>query len=59
MCPKIYSAYLVYSKAEKKKHSDEEKKKMQKKSTFENDSDGNIPEGISKLNNIIFYDDTD
>ena len=36
-------------KAEKKHDSDEEKEKMQKKTTFENDSDGTIPEGVSKL----------
>ena len=28
--------------------SDEEKEKTQKKTTFENDSDGTIPEGVSK-----------
>ena len=32
---------------------------MQKKTTFENDSDDTIPEGVSKLNKIIFFDDTD
>ena len=31
---------------------------MQKK-TFENDSDDIIPESVSKLNKIIFYDNTD
>ena len=33
----------------KKQHdSDEEKEKTQKKTTFENDSDSTIPEGVSK-----------
>ena len=60
MCPKIYSAYLVYSKAGKKQHdSNEEKEKTQKETTFENDSDDTILEGVSKLNKIIFYNDTD
>ena len=60
MCPKIYSAYLVYSRAEKKQHdSDKEKEKMQKKTTFENDSDDTIPESMLKLNKIVLYDDTD
>ena len=36
--------------------SDEEKKK---KTTFENCSDHAIPESASKLNKIVFYDDTD
>ena len=50
MCPKIYSGYFVYSKAEKKKHdSEEEKEKVQKKTIFEND----------RLKIIVFYDDTD
>ena len=60
MCPNNYCAYLVYSRAEKKQHdSDEEKEKTQKKTTFENDSDDTIPESVSKLNKIVFYDDTD
>ena len=51
---------MVYPRAEKKQHdSDEGKEKMQKKTTFENDSDDTIPEGVSKLNKIIFFDDTD
>ena len=60
MCPNIYCACLVYSRAEKKQHdSDEEKEKTQKKTTFENDSDDTIPESVSKLNKILFYDNTD
>ena len=39
--------------------SDEEKKKTLKKTTFENCSDHAIPESASKLNKIVFYDDTD
>ena len=27
--------------------------------TFENDNDDTIPEGVSKLNKIVFYSDTD
>ena len=38
--------------------SDEEKEKTQKKTTYENDSDDTIPESVSKLNKIVFYDDT-
>ena len=60
MCPKIHSAYLVYSKVKKKQHdSYEEREKMQKKTTFENDNDDTIPEGVSKLSKIVFFDDTD
>ena len=32
---------------------------MQKKTTFENDSDDTIPKSVSKLNKIVFYDNTD
>ena len=43
MCPKIYSAYLVYSTAEKKQHhSDNTRRKKRSKRKlplFENDSD--------------------
>ena len=39
--------------------SDEEEEKTQKKTTFENDIDGAIPESVSKLNKIVFYDNTD
>ena len=39
--------------------SDEEEKKTLKKTTFENGSDHAIPESASKLNKIVFYDDTD
>ena len=67
MCPKIYSAYLVYSRAEKKQHdSDEEKEKMQQKTTFENDSDdcysqytkmgsnnNDIPDGLSIVDKYV------
>ena len=35
------------------------KKKRKKKTTFENDSDGAIPESVSKLNKIVSYDDID
>ena len=60
MCPKIYSAYLVYLRAEKKQHdSAKEKEKMQKKTTFENDSDDTIAESMLKLNKIVLYNDTD
>ena len=60
MCPKMYSAYLVYSKAGKKQHdSNEEKEKTQTKTTFENDSDNTILEDVSKLNQIVFYDNTE
>ena len=41
-----------------KHDSDMGKEKMQRK-TFENDSDDTIPESVSKLNKIVFYDDTD
>ena len=49
------------SKSEKKQQhdSDEGKEKMQKKTTFENDSDDTIPKSVSKLNKIVFYDNTD
>ena len=41
-------------KVEKKQHdSDEEKEKTQEKISFENDSDDNIPERVSKLNEIV------
>ena len=47
MCLKIYSAYLVYSRAKNRNHdSDEEKEKMQRKTKFENDSDDTIPESV-------------
>ena len=47
MCPKIYSAYLVYlSMGKKQPDSDKEKEKMQKKTIFENDSDDTIPECV-------------
>ena len=60
MWPKIYSAYLVYSRAEKKQHDfDQEKEKTQKKTTFENDSGDTIPESVSKLNKIVSYNHTD
>ena len=43
MCPKIYSAYLVYSSAEKKQHhSDNTRRKKRRKRKlplFESDSD--------------------
>ena len=39
--------------------SDKEKEKTQKKTTFENHSDDAIPESVSKLNEIVSYDDTD
>ena len=46
-------------KRKKTQHdSDEEKEKTQKKTTYENDSDDTIPESVSKLNKIVFYDDT-
>ena len=45
---------------EKKQHdSDEKKEKTQKKTTFENHSEDTVPEDASKLNKIVFYDDTD
>ena len=60
MCPKMCSAYLVYSKAGKKQHdSNVEKEKTQTKTTFENDSDNTILEDVSKLNQIVFYDNTE
>ena len=37
----------------------EGKEKMQKKNTFENDSDDAIPESVSKLNKIISCNSTD
>ena len=43
----------------KKHDSGEEKEKTRKKTTFENDSDDTIPEGVSKLNKMAFFDDTD
>ena len=50
---------IWFIQKQKKKHdSDKGKEKMQKK-TFENDSDDTIPESVSKLNKIVFYDDTD
>ena len=39
--------------------SDKEKEKMQKKTTFEDDSDDTIPESVPKLEKIVSYDDTD
>ena len=37
---------------------DEKREKSQKKTTFENDSDDAIPGSVSKLNKIVFYNDT-
>ena len=59
MCPKIYSAYLVYSRAEKNNMILTRRKEMQKKTTLENDSDDTITESVSKLNKIVFYEDYD
>ena len=61
------SKLVVALKAKKRKvtipynsdDSDEEKQKMQKKTTFENDSDDTIPESRSKLNKIVSYGDAD
>ena len=49
MFQNLQCLFGLYLKAEKKHDSDEEKEKMQKKTTFANDSDGTIPEGVSKL----------
>ena len=60
MCPKMYSAYLVYSRAEKSNNMIlTRRKKRQNKTTFENDSDDIIPKSVSKLNKIMFYNNTD
>ena len=68
MCPKIYSAYLVYSSAEKKQHhSDNTRRKKDVKENYlclkvtvmTPDSDDTIQKSISKLNKIIFYGDSD
>ena len=32
---------------------------MQKKTTLENSNDDTIPESVSELNKIVFYNDTD
>ena len=54
MCPKTYSAYLVYLTVGKKQHdSDEEKEKMQKKTVM------TPSQRVSKLNKIVCYDNTD
>ena len=51
---------IWFIREQKKKHdSDQEKEKTQKKTTFENDSDDTIPKRVSKLNKIVFYDNTD
>ena len=52
---------LIWFIRKQKKYDDSNKKKekTQKKSAFENDSDDTILEGVSKLNKIIFYNDTD
>ena len=52
---------LIWFIRKQKKYDDsnKEKEKTQKKSAFENDSDNTILEGVSKLNKIIFYNDTD
>ena len=39
--------------------SDEENEKTQKETTFQNDSDGGIPERKSKLNKIVSHNCTD
>ena len=51
---------LIWFIRKQKKYDDsnKEKEKTQKKSAFENDSDDTILEGVSKLNKIIFYNDT-
>ena len=65
MCPKIYSAYLVYLKAEEKnsmiltRRKKRRKRKLPLKMTVMIPGDDTIPESVSKLNKIIFYDDTD
>ena len=65
MCPKIYSAYLVYSKAEEKnsmiltRRKKRRKRKLPLKMTVIIPGDDTIPESVSKLNKIVFSDDTD
>ena len=60
------SEVVVAPKANKRKvtiayynnDSDKEKEKTQKKATFENDGDA-IPDSVSKLNEIVSYDNID
>ena len=65
MCPKIYSAYLVYSKAEEKnsmiltRRKKRRKRKLPLKMAVIIPGDDTIPESVSKLNKIVFSDDTD
>ena len=49
----------LFESGKKQHDSDKENKKTQKKTTLENDSDGNITASVSKLNKIVFYEDTD
>ena len=61
------SEVVVAPKAKKRKvtiayisdDSDEENEKTQKKTTFEIDSDGTILESASKLNKIVYCNNTD
>ena len=68
MCPKIYSAYLVYSSAEKKntiltiqgeRKDVKENYLCLKMTVMTPDSDDTIQKSILKLNKIIFYGDSD
>ena len=60
MSKSLQCLFGLFESAKNPQHdSDKEKEKMQKKTTFENDSDDTIPESVSKLNKIVFYDDTD
>ena len=60
MSKSLQCLFGLFESAKNPQHdSDKEKEKMQKKTTFENDSDDTIPESVSKLNKIVFYDNTD
>ena len=50
MSKSLQCLFGLFESAKNPQHdSDKEKEKMQKKTTFENDSDDTIPEGVSKL----------
>ena len=59
MSKPLLCLFGLFESGKKPHDSDKEKEKMQKKTTFENDSDDTIPESVSKLNKILFYDNTD
>ena len=58
MSKSLQCLFGLFESAKNPQHdSDKEKEKMQKKTTFENDSDDTIPESVSKC--VIICDNTD